>query len=76
MTGLADVMDIVHKFLNRDVEHEQLKSSVKEAEAALRPASTALLECGAQSTGRPIHGQTSRDPVRFRGLPVDRSARR
>merc|ERR1711972_788657 len=32
VTGLADVMDIVHKFLNRDVEHEQLKSSVKEAE--------------------------------------------
>merc|ERR1719217_1670819 len=32
VTGLTDVMDIVHKFLNRDVEHEQLKSSVKEAE--------------------------------------------
>eukprot|EP00434_Breviolum_minutum_P002265 symbB.v1.2.001997.t1/scaffold53.1/size378684/18 len=28
-------MDIVHKFLNRDVEHEQLKSSVKEAEMRL-----------------------------------------
>merc|ERR1719201_2586490 len=28
VTGLADVMDIVHKFLNREVEHEQLKSSV------------------------------------------------
>ena len=27
--------DIVHKFLNRDVEHEQLKSSVKEAEQRL-----------------------------------------
>jgi len=35
VTGLTDVMDIVHKFLNRDVEHEQLKSSVKEAEARL-----------------------------------------
>ncbi|CAK8990852.1 Protein terminal ear1-like [Durusdinium trenchii] len=35
VTGLADVMDIVHKFLNRDVEHEQLKSSVKEAEMRL-----------------------------------------
>merc|ERR1712232_846090 len=33
--GLTDVMDIVHKFLNRDVEHEQLKSSVKEAEVRL-----------------------------------------
>merc|ERR1719230_2376184 len=31
VTGLTDVMDIVHKFLNRDVEHEQLKGSVKEA---------------------------------------------
>jgi len=35
VTGLGDVMDIVHKFLNRDVEQEQLKSSVKEAEARL-----------------------------------------
>jgi len=35
VTGLTDVMDIVHKFLNRDVEHEQLKSSVKEAEVRL-----------------------------------------
>merc|ERR1712232_571826 len=33
--GLTDVMDIVHKFLNRDVEHEQLKSSVKEVEVRL-----------------------------------------
>jgi chromosome segregation ATPase len=35
VTGLTDVMDIVHKFLNRDVEHEQLKSAVKEAELKL-----------------------------------------
>merc|ERR1719181_122382 len=35
VTGLTDVMDIVHKFLNRDVEHEQLKNSVKESEARL-----------------------------------------
>ncbi|CAE8736189.1 unnamed protein product [Polarella glacialis] len=35
VTGLADVMDIVHKFLNRDVEHEQLQGSVKEAEVRL-----------------------------------------
>merc|ERR1719330_730748 len=35
VTGLTDVMDIVHKFLNRDVESEQLKSSVKEAEVRL-----------------------------------------
>merc|ERR1719401_964224 len=35
VTGLADVMDIVHKFLNRDVEHEQLRNSVKDAEVRL-----------------------------------------
>eukprot|EP00928_Gymnodinium_smaydae_P090274 TRINITY_DN74101_c0_g1_i1.p1 TRINITY_DN74101_c0_g1~~TRINITY_DN74101_c0_g1_i1.p1 ORF type:complete len:530 (-),score=154.31 TRINITY_DN74101_c0_g1_i1:93-1682(-) len=35
VTGLTDVMDIVHKFLNRDVELEQLRSSAKEAEARL-----------------------------------------
>merc|ERR1719343_1374110 len=28
-------MDIVHKFLNRDVEHEQLRNTVKEAENRL-----------------------------------------
>lgn len=28
-------MDIVHKFLNRDVEHEHLKNASKEAEARL-----------------------------------------
>merc|ERR1712232_1149542 len=35
VTGLTDVMDIVHKFLNRDVEHEQLRNSVREAESRL-----------------------------------------
>merc|ERR1719329_413637 len=35
VTGLADVMDIVHKFLNREVEHEQLHGSVKDAEVRL-----------------------------------------
>merc|ERR1719343_851034 len=35
VTGLADVMDIVHKFLNRDEEHEQLRASVKDAEVRL-----------------------------------------
>ena len=32
---MADVMDIVHKFLNRDVEQEQLKGAVAEAESKL-----------------------------------------
>merc|ERR1719198_2615051 len=35
VTGLADVMDIVHKFLNREVEHEQLRGSVKDSEVRL-----------------------------------------
>jgi len=35
VTGLTDVMDIVQKFLNRDVEHEQLRTSVREAEQRL-----------------------------------------
>jgi hypothetical protein len=35
VTGLTDVMDIVHKFLNRDVEQEQLKGAVAEAESRL-----------------------------------------
>lgn len=44
VTGLNDVMDIVHKFLNRDVEHEQLRAAVREAEVrlhALREADVA-----------------------------------
>ncbi|CAK9001553.1 unnamed protein product, partial [Durusdinium trenchii] len=36
VTGLTDVMDIVHKFLNRDVEHEQLRCTVRESEDHLR----------------------------------------
>lgn len=35
VTGLTDVMDIVHKFLNRETEHEQLRTSVREAESKL-----------------------------------------
>eukprot|EP00929_Paragymnodinium_shiwhaense_P006874 TRINITY_DN110827_c0_g1_i1.p1 TRINITY_DN110827_c0_g1~~TRINITY_DN110827_c0_g1_i1.p1 ORF type:complete len:587 (+),score=212.27 TRINITY_DN110827_c0_g1_i1:122-1882(+) len=35
VTGLTDVMDIVHKFLNRNVENEQLRASVREAEVKL-----------------------------------------
>lgn len=45
VTGLADVMDIVHKFLNRDVEHEQLKGSVKEAETRLEKLRDAFDKC-------------------------------
>mmetsp|Transcript_65324 Transcript_65324/g.156152 ORF Transcript_65324/g.156152 Transcript_65324/m.156152 type:complete len:614 (-) Transcript_65324:24-1865(-) len=35
VTGLTDVMDIVHKFLNRDVEHEQLQQTVRDTELKL-----------------------------------------
>uniref|UniRef100_A0A7S0A419 ODAD1 central coiled coil region domain-containing protein n=1 Tax=Pyrodinium bahamense TaxID=73915 RepID=A0A7S0A419_9DINO len=42
VTGLTDVMDIVHKFLNREVETEQLKGSVKEAEARLESLRSAF----------------------------------
>eukprot|EP00930_Biecheleria_cincta_P059542 TRINITY_DN45251_c0_g1_i1.p1 TRINITY_DN45251_c0_g1~~TRINITY_DN45251_c0_g1_i1.p1 ORF type:complete len:558 (-),score=110.11 TRINITY_DN45251_c0_g1_i1:60-1733(-) len=35
VTGLTDVMDIVHKFLNRDMEHEQLRNAAREAETKL-----------------------------------------
>lgn len=35
VTGLKDVMDIVHKFLNRETEHEQLRVTVREAELKL-----------------------------------------
>jgi hypothetical protein len=35
VTGLTDVMDIVHKFLNRDTEHEMLRASAKDAEVRL-----------------------------------------
>jgi hypothetical protein len=35
VTGLADVMDIVHKFLNREVEQDQLRGSVKDSEVRL-----------------------------------------
>lgn len=36
VTGLTDVMDIVHKFLNRDMEHEQLRNAAREAETKLQ----------------------------------------
>ncbi|KAF4661147.1 hypothetical protein FOL47_006804 [Perkinsus chesapeaki] len=35
VTGLNDVMDIVHRFLNRELEQDHLKQCVKEAEARL-----------------------------------------
>lgn len=42
-TGLTDVMDIVHKFLNRETEHQQLRASVKESEEQLQNLSQDLL---------------------------------
>ncbi|PHJ23416.1 hypothetical protein CSUI_002730 [Cystoisospora suis] len=37
-TGLDDVMDIVQKFLNKDMEHEQLRRLAADAEARLEAA--------------------------------------
>ncbi|CAE7456428.1 Lipase [Symbiodinium natans] len=60
VTGLTDVMDIVHKFLNRDVEHEQLRNTVREAEARLhqlreeeasRPREDALVDAKPETRG-------------------------
>jgi hypothetical protein len=51
VTGLTDVMDIVHKFLNRDVEHEQLKGSVKEAEVSLEELRQIFHEIKRKSEG-------------------------
>lgn len=51
VTGLADVMDIVHKFLNRDVEHEQLKSSVKNAELQLESLQRDFDRCQKNAEG-------------------------
>merc|ERR1719181_1824569 len=51
VTGLADVMDIVHKFLNRDVEHEQLRSSVKDAEVRLEILRQDFDTCKRQTEG-------------------------
>jgi chromosome segregation ATPase len=51
VTGLTDVMDIVHKFLNRDVEHEQLKGSVKDAELKLEELRQILQEIKRDTEG-------------------------
>ncbi|CAJ1349896.1 unnamed protein product [Effrenium voratum] len=60
VTGLTDVMDIVHKFLNRDAEHEQLRNTVREAEGRLhqlqeeeasRPREDALVDAKPETRG-------------------------
>jgi len=51
VTGLADVMDIVHKFLNREVEHEQLRASVKEAEVRLEALRSTFGDAKRQTEG-------------------------
>mmetsp|Transcript_40447 Transcript_40447/g.93921 ORF Transcript_40447/g.93921 Transcript_40447/m.93921 type:complete len:544 (-) Transcript_40447:74-1705(-) len=60
VTGLTDVMDIVHKFLNRDAEHEQLRNTVREAEARLhqlreeeasRPREDVLIDAKPETRG-------------------------
>lgn len=51
VTGLADVMDIVHKFLNRDVEQEQLKGAVAEAESKLESLQADHEQCKRDTEG-------------------------
>lgn len=51
VTGLADVMDIVHKFLNREVEHDQLRTSVKESEVRLDTLRQEFEACKHQTEG-------------------------
>merc|ERR1719161_1850153 len=62
VTGLTDVMDIVHKFLNRDVEHEQLKSSVKEAESKLEGLREEFERFKTHSDGLNYDPETARRP--------------
>mmetsp|Transcript_68940 Transcript_68940/g.213858 ORF Transcript_68940/g.213858 Transcript_68940/m.213858 type:complete len:593 (-) Transcript_68940:102-1880(-) len=66
VTGLTDVMDIVHKFLNRDVEHEQLKSAVHEAEVRLHN----LREAEASRQGEGTTFELQDDITKPRGLYV------
>jgi len=61
VTGLTDVMDIVHKFLNRDVEQEQLRVTVREAEVRLH----SLRE--AEATGH--DGESSTDAPELSTAP-------
>lgn len=59
VTGLTDVMEIVQKFLHREDEHEQLKTTVREAEARLqlreeeasRPCEDALVDAKPETRG-------------------------
>jgi len=64
VTGLTDVMDIVHKFLNRDIEHEQLKNAVKEAESKLEQLREEFERCKRATEGMTFDG----DPDRSRGI--------
>jgi len=57
VTGLTDVMDIVHKFLNRDVEHEQLRAAVKEAESKLEQLREEFEQIKREAEGKPTNGQ-------------------
>merc|ERR1719410_400344 len=50
VTGLHDVFDIVNKFLNREVEHDQLKATVIETEGTLQELREAVEETQAESS--------------------------
>lgn len=66
ITGLSDVMDIVHKFLNREVEHESLKNSVKEAEGNLDLLRQRHEKLKQEMEGLPVDHIKSRSPMALR----------
>eukprot|EP00434_Breviolum_minutum_P002263 symbB.v1.2.001995.t1/scaffold53.1/size378684/16 len=68
------VMDVTHKFLNRDVEHEQLKSSVKEAEVEDHEAKLNLCQKEHQQSCNKL--QQSRTLQAFHNMYVSRVAQR
>eukprot|EP00747_Dinoflagellata_sp_TGD_P135086 gnl/TRDRNA2_/TRDRNA2_175419_c2_seq2.p1 gnl/TRDRNA2_/TRDRNA2_175419_c2~~gnl/TRDRNA2_/TRDRNA2_175419_c2_seq2.p1 ORF type:complete len:661 (+),score=146.55 gnl/TRDRNA2_/TRDRNA2_175419_c2_seq2:53-1984(+) len=70
VTGLTDVMDIVHKFLNRDVEHEQLKASVREAE--MRLYSLREAEMGSHGDNMCLEEEALKHPKGMNSLMADK----
>jgi len=68
VTGLTDVMDIVHKFLNREMEQEQLRTAVREAELKLHGLREA--EASRRGEGKPLELPTD-VAIRPRGLHTE-----
>eukprot|EP00443_Scrippsiella_acuminata_P071722 CAMPEP_0115564336 /NCGR_PEP_ID=MMETSP0271-20121206/102502_1 /TAXON_ID=71861 /ORGANISM="Scrippsiella trochoidea, Strain CCMP3099" /LENGTH=425 /DNA_ID=CAMNT_0002998581 /DNA_START=33 /DNA_END=1308 /DNA_ORIENTATION=- len=82
VTGLTDVMDIVHKFLNRETEHEQLRIAVREAEVKLhslreaeaaRHSDGAVLELQDDNTGLELSRRLLMESIYQWGKKMSRS---